>query len=64
MSHEQFIEYHHDTLLTFYTSYYEGVYQCVNQILNLGIPERSVSAVLLKSHKWVKETNLDKQIND
>lgn len=64
MSHQDFVEYHHDTLLNFYTSYPECAYQCVNQILNLGIPERAVSAAILKNHKWVKEMNLSKYISD
>lgn len=62
MTHQDFIEYHHDTLLNFYTSYSECAYQCVNQILNLGIAEKSVSASILKGHKWVQETNLYKYI--
>jgi len=63
MTHQEFIEYHHDTLLNFYTAYPECAYQCVNQLLNLGISEKSVSASILKSHKWVQETNLAKHIN-
>lgn len=63
MSHQEFIEYHHDTLLSFYTSYSECAYQCVNQILNLGIPAKSVNASILKGHKWILETNLSKHIS-
>ncbi|WP_144313872.1 hypothetical protein [Bdellovibrio bacteriovorus] len=62
MSHNDYFDYHFNSLLSYYVSFPECILQTINTILNLGINEKHVKFESMESHDWIVRFDLKKDI--